>query len=652
MFFCFALLGAKAKDFVTPFGKSGRLIVNENGLVSIIYHKKKLLQNGYSVFKNADDEYTTKAYQIKVFYKQTIYDKFGKGIKFTIKSNKDGLPTVYQHFFCYANSENLFVQLEIEGTDLKSNYLVPLVGTIETATEAQTVKVPFDNDTFIRYEAKPITQDLQHSAELGMCYNTESKKGWVAGSVNHLVWKSAVAFSNNTLKVFSGYTDAKVTRDEMAHASLTGNKISSATFFIGYYQNFQDGLKSYALASKIVEPSYVNRWTKATPIGWNSWGVIASKLNYQNATAVVDYFSKDLPAFRNEDGAAYIDLDSFWDNMVSGDFTQLKKFVAYCKEHHLEPGVYWAPFTDWGFKDGPNRKAEGSGFTFGELWTKTEKGYFDLDGARALDPTHPGTQARIRYVIGKLKDCGFKMIKIDFLGHAAAESKGFHDRNILTGMQAYRIGMESLSNALDNSMLVYAAISPSLATYRYAHMRRIACDAWKSIENTEYTLNSVTHGWWQSYLYDYIDADHLVFDGESQSVNDARLISGLVTGTVILGDDYGLKADWQTRIAAILQSAEIKKVFADGKAFLPVVNSNKQTSNVFVKHSGNETYIAVFNYDKKSASVKFNVAELGLSQPNNYVLEDIINHKTMALDSQMSISFETEGAKLFKLKMR
>ncbi len=103
-------------------------------------------------------------------------------------------------------------------------------------------------------------------------------------------------------------------------------------------------------------------------------------------------------------------------------------------------------------------------------------------------------------------------------------------------------------------MLVYAAISSNLATARYVHMRRIACDAWSSLDHTEYTMNSSGYGWWQSYLYDFVDADHVVFAEEQDGVNRARLASALVTGSVITGDDYSGNGKWTTTAKKLLQN--------------------------------------------------------------------------------------------------
>lgn len=71
---------------------------------------------------------------------------------------------------------------------------------------------------------------------------------------------------------------------------------------------------------------------------------------------------------------------------------------------------------DWGKTD---RRVEGSDYHYRDIWTKTGGRYHDIDGARALDPTHPGTKQRIALLINKFNEIGFDLIKIDFIGHAA-----------------------------------------------------------------------------------------------------------------------------------------------------------------------------------------------------------------------------------------
>ena len=192
---------------------------------------------------------------------------------------------------------------------------------------------------------------------------------------------------------------------------------------------------------------------------------------------------------------------------------------------------------------------------------------------------------------------GFEMIKIDFLGHGAQEADKFYDGNVTTGMQAFRQGMKFLDSVLGKQMLVYAAISPNMATARYVHARRIACDAFSSLEHTAYTMNSTGYGWWQSFIYNYMDADHVVFGKEDDGVNRARLAAALVTGSLFTGDDYSSAGKWTNTAKQLLQNKDLLAVIRDGKSFRPVyANTGDQGVSLFIKSTGNAVYIAHFNY--------------------------------------------------------
>lgn len=214
------------------------------------------------------------------------------------------------------------------------------------------------------------------------------------------------------------------------------------------------------------------------------------------------------------------------------------------------------------------------------------------------------------------------MIKIDFLGHATLEADHYYDPQVKTGMEAFCSGMEFLDSLLDNKMLVYAAISPNLATARYVHMRRIACDAFKSISETAYTLNSLTYGWWQSRLYDYMDADHVVFKGASAGENRARLASTVMTGTLITGDDYSKPGPWQATARRLLQNqALLALVGIDGKSFMPyTIKVGDGAGNVFVKRVGDKLYLGVFNYAEQPGRFDVLYGKLGIKKPSKVTM--------------------------------
>jgi len=594
----------------------------------------------------------------------TFSDGIGSGTKYALAYTAAGKPDLTQTFYTYKDKQYFITQVEVDGTgaQISTNYMAPLTtGKIafDAAKNLHTVFMPYDNDAFISYESKPLEKTASNtSAEVGLVFNNTSRNGVIIGSLEHTVWKSAVKTTNTNnsvaLTAWAGFSEQAVTRDAIPHGMVKGSKVLSPKFFVGYYADWRTGLEEYGKANRLTEKPFVFNWDKPTPVGWNSWGVLMEKINYDNTTKVADFFADSIPQFR-VGNTAYIDLDSFWDNMVkggfSGDFAKVKEFADYCKKKGLEPGVYWAPFTDWGHKDGPDRKAEGGNYTYGEMWTKTgDDTYFDFDGARAIDPTHPGTLQRVDYVLNKLKACGFKMIKIDFLGHAAAESTSFYDKNVTTGMQAYRVGMERLVKALDGQMLIYAAISPNLATSRYAHTRRIACDAWKTIEQTQYTLNSVNFGWWQTYTYNYIDADHVVFADESEGENRARLISAVITGTLITGDDYSKAGPWTERAKAWLGNKEMLEIVANGRAFRPVEgNMGSKTSETFVQKIDNNFYLAVFNYGKDKKQYSLDLKRLGIKE-GSYSLVDIFSAESKLIKGNtIDLTLGAEDGHLYKI---
>ncbi|MES2826973.1 MAG: alpha-galactosidase [Bacteroidota bacterium] len=650
--------------FVIPFGKSSSVTFNGPlGIYKVIINGKLIIDNAISKVIINEKLIKSSDYQSIKIRQFRIRDKFGRGIMYRLTLSKPGLPTMEQHFYTYTGKDYYLSEVVMNGTNVSSNRMTPLFSdkvSLNAPGDNRILFVPFDNDTFIRYDAKSTVRDIRNSSsEVTAFYDNTSRKGLVVGSVEHMTWKTGIESEGkgdklSVLDVFGGYAEKDVTRDQIAHGDVTGSTIKSPKIFVGYFSDWRTGLENYGKANRLAEPPFVFNWTKPVPFGWNSWGVIQEKLSYEKAINVVDYFAAQLPEFRNGE-TAYIDLDSFWDNFTGGmrgDYSKLKAFADYCKQKGLQPGVYWAPFTDWGFKSKNDREAEGSSYKFSEMWTKVNDGYHDFDGARALDPTHPGTLRRIDYIIDKLNACGFKMIKIDFLGHAAAESTSFYDKSVTTGMQAYRVGMEYLVKRLDGNMLIYAAISPSLATGRYAHTRRIACDAWKTIKDTEYTVNSVNYGWWQTYVYNFIDADHVVFGTEGRSANKARLASALITGTLITGDDFSKPGVWDEQAKTLLANKELLDVARTGLAFKPLNGNTGTSANpVFVRQDKGYLYIALFNYGKDRRTFDIPLADLGLMNLV-YQSTDLFTAARVELNKKLLFSLEPSDAAILKIKLQ
>lgn len=639
------------------YGKNNRIEFDQRSGKYRLFHGDLLVLSNagfHYEIKNAKNEEAIKPIK---YEKKAIKDGFGRGYAHTFTYLAGSGLKVSQVFFIYPNKEYFLTQVVLVGSKLESNNIIPLAANLVALHDnARSLFVPFDNDTFISYDSKPLSPGLRNSSsEVSVVYNDASRKGFIAGSIEHEDWKSGVILkcdsaSGNYLTVKAGFSDVDITRDPIAHGFIKGNTIKSPKVLLGYFDDWRIGMETYAKANQIAEPRYVYKWDKPTPVGWNSWGVIQEKLTLNKALAVTRFFANNLKGFRSG-GTAYIDLDSFWDNLTPNhlDFSKLKDFADSCKARGLEPGIYWAPFTDWGWKNGPDRKVEGSNFSYGDLWTRVGNNYHEIDGARALDPTHPGTRQRIDYFVGKFRSCGFRMIKIDFLGHAAAESTHFYDQAVTTGMQAYKKGMEYLVNKLGDQMLIYAAISPSLATGRYVHSRRIACDAFNTIDHTKYSLNSVTYGWWQTYLYDFIDADHVVLAKETEGTNKARFLSAVITGTCFTGDDFSVNGQWTERANQLYQNQEILKIVKNGKAFMPLETPpGTEAAEIFTRRIGKIQYVALFNYTSKNKKYRLNLKRLGIID-KKITAEDLFDHHTTTVSSDIDLELPGSDATIIKI---
>ncbi|WP_205511049.1 alpha-galactosidase [Longitalea arenae] len=617
-----AMPAGKRDSVITmPFGENNMIVYSlTTGTYDVVFSGKKTIAGAFAVC-SGKTEMTSAGAALRThsFSTRTIHDRVSRYI---IETVRNGL-RMQQVFDVYGSRNYFLTTMRVIGRGAAASYMSPLTTdsvVVDEKGDNRALSVPFDNDMWARFNAQPIQHANFTSSEVTAIYNNDTYKGLIIGSVDQQVWKSGITVKANgvnsfSISAFGGFADSTITHDKIRHGLVTTTDTScvSPMMMVGMFTDWRKGMEQYARDNHSRAQGIFN-WKKATPVGWNSWGAIQNKITLDKAKRVIDFFADSCKGYRSANGQLYIDLDSFWDNMVKGgldgDVSELKQFVAYCKSKGFKPGIYWAPFTDWGKHD---RKMEGSAYTYAQAWLKQNGKPVEVDGALALDATHPGTKARINYYLTHLKNLGFEMIKIDFLGHGALECDRFYDPAITTGMQAYKVGMQCVTKALDNKMLVYAAISPTMATAPYVHMRRIACDAFSAIDNTEYTLNSTGYGWWQSLLYNFVDADHVVFNHESEGANRARLASALVTGTLIAGDDFSSYGPWSNAAKHLLQNKELLKVIKDGRSFRPIeANTGNKGVELFIKADYDKVYLAAFNYSNTPRTYTLSPARLGV----------------------------------------
>ncbi|MFC4810375.1 carbohydrate-binding protein [Paenibacillus sp. GCM10023250] len=646
---------------VADNGKYAVTVDLKTGLASYAWQGKTVAKGVYSKFGDqASSCYGTHTFAMADV--KPIKDGFGKGISLKIVNKQEGQPDLTQIYQIYAGETYFLTRTEAQGTaPVAANRFAPVVtntaGGIDAgvASDGRVLTVPYDNDMWIRSQGVPINSS-DTSYEVSAVYDNASRSGLVVGSVTHDTWKTGIRFAGadnklNALEVYGGASSAK-THDSQPHGTVTGTLVRSPMAFVGYYEDYRTGMEAYGRANAVIAPplAFGKDVPQGVPVGWNSWAAYESRLTFQDVIDTSNFIKASLQKHGlNNDGTTYVNMDSYWDNLSDA---QLKDAVAAIKRNGQKPGIYWGPFVYWG--DNMDQPVEGSAtYKYGDIILRDAEGrpLPKLDGAYAIDPTHPGAKQRMDYYLNKFKQLGFEYIKLDFLTHGALEGKHY-DPNVLTGTQAYNQGMAYVDKLVADRMFISESIAP-LFPSQYAHSRRIATDTFGSISDTEFELNALTYGWWQNgTIYHYNDPDHMALT-RAGSLEEARsrVNSAVISGTVFLDSDDVHDARAQEYMKALLTNKAVLALAKKGESFRPVEgNTGARAADAFVLKDKNTYYLAVFNYAKTAAGKTIDLARAGLNGAASYKATDLWTNAVSTASGQLTVQLGAAESKLFKLE--
>lgn len=655
---CFLGLAAAiccAQDVTVNAGK-WQVSVDKSGVAEIEYDGTVLISKNEAQWGLNDDRQAFSTLSDINIEQEILNDEFGSGEKVIVTGKSNDNTTVTQTYYIYSDRDYILTDVTLRNSsDLAINYIAPINSSATTkildSGNNMHLFVPFDNDEWVRYSTSKFGSSHPTSYEVTTLFNNDNRQGLVVGSIMHNQWKTGIDASTQSdnrlksLRAYNGAASKAGTRDDEPHGIVRGRKVSSSKMMIGYFADWRRGMETYADLCAIVHPR-LPFWG-AKPFGWNSWGVIQEKITRKQATDVSDFFADSLQSvgFYAEDGVVYIGLDSYWDNFAIRDHSA---FVRRCHENGQKAGIYWTPFVDWG------NWADGTlpdGSKHADAWLRDSKGNpMKRNGATAFDPTHPGTQARMKKQLEQFIDWGYEFIKLDFMIHGMLE--GVHyDKNVYTGVQAYNVGMQYLKELIGDKMFINLSIAPLFPAH-YAHSRRIACDAYASLGNSEYTLNSTAYGWWLDHCYTYSDADNVVMKGEREYVNRVRFTSSYITGIVILGDEFTDAGDAGAKERAHLLAGnnELVQMAYQTKAFYPVdAIEGNNAPNFFMYTVADTTYFAGLCYSGQRIKTNLDFDRLGLTKGTEYIIRELWTGDEVVASDTYEIIIPRSDAAVYKI---
>src|ERR1700733_14339102 len=392
-----------------------------------------------------------------------------------------------------------------------------------------------------------------------------------------------------------------------------------------------------------------------TPIGWWSWTVFYGAINEGEVLTNGDWQAVHLKSL----GYKYFQIDEGYQyargEYVTPNATQFPDGMRFVGHHltgeGLTFGLWTAPFEvtsrAWVYehhKDWLVHNAKGDPIPIGDVWNQK------TDVLYALDTTHPGAQENMRDTYRTLaREWGVRFIKLDFMDTSAIE--GYHYRPNTTALEAQRIGLQIIRNAVGDEVILDKDGSPMLNPVGLVDTGRISADTGHSFERTRNAASGIAARFYMQHNFFVNDPDafnvtatHLMERAHEHSsitlgAAEASIALSAVSGGMYeVGDDMPVLGAEKDRLA-LVENQELLNIAKVGKASTPLdlmtyEPEDGQPSVFFLREDQRQSILTVFNWTNAVRSHMLKLSDLGLPAGHKFAATDVLNqNETVTLES-------------------
>jgi alpha-galactosidase len=388
------------------------------------------------------------------------------------------------------------------------------------------------------------------------------------------------------------------------------------------------------------------RVSSETPIGWWSWTVYYGAINQGEVLANGDWQAEHLKSF----GYKYFQIDEGY-QYARGEFatpnaTQFPDGMRFVGHHltgeGLTFGLWTAPFEvttrAWVYehhKDWLVHDAKGEPIPIGEVWDQKS------DVLYALDTTHPDAQEYMRQTYRTLvREWGVRFIKLDFMDTSAIE--GYHYRPNTTALEAQRIGLQVIRDAVGEEVIIDKDGSPMLNPVGLVDTGRISADTGHSFERTRNAASGIAARFYMQRNFFVNDPDafnvtatHLMERANEKSsitldaAQASIALSAVSGGMYEVGDDMLVLGSEKDRLA-LVENRELLNMAKVGQASTPLdlmtyEPQDGQPSIFLLREDQRQAILTVFNWTNTVRSHTLKLADLGLPAGHTFAATDVLN---------------------------
>jgi alpha-galactosidase len=518
---------------------------------------------------------------------------------------------------------------------------------------------------------------MHRGAGSQLIYNRESKQSLFLGALSsdrfltvmHLSAEGAEATakiasytveSTGTTEIQKDFDLKDAPADDQVELSLPlkpGEDMVSERLMFEAGPDYHKQLLAYGDAIRRLHHARVSA---ETPIGWWSWTVYYGAINQGEVLANGDWQAGHLKSL----GYQYFQIDEGY-QYARGEFatpnaTQFPdgmRFVGhYLTGKGLTFGVWTAPFEvttrAWVYehhKDWFVHNAKGEPIPIGDVWNQK------TDTLYALDTTHPGAQQYMRDTYRTLvREWGVRFIKLDFMDTTAIE--GYHYRPNTTALEAQRIGLQVIRDAVGDEVILDKDGSPMLNPVGLVDTGRISADTGHSFERTKNAASGIAARFYMQRNFFVNDPDafnvtatHLMERANERSsislgaAQASIALSAVSGGMYEIGDDMlVLGSEKEKDRLALVENRELLNIAKVGQASTPLdlmtyEPEDEQPSIFLLRQDQRQAILTVFNWTNTVRSHTLRLTDLGLGglglpAGHTFAATDVLNqNETVAL---------------------
>ncbi len=449
--------------------------------------------------------------------------------------------------------------------------------------------------------------------------------------------------STGTTEIQNDYDLKNSPADDRVELSLPvkgGEEIASERLLFQAGPDYHDQLLAYGNA---IHKLHHARIPAETPIGWWSWTAYYAAINGGECLVNAQWQAQHLldlgyKFFQIDDGYEYARGE-----FTTSNATQFPDGVGFVGHRitadGLTLGIWTAPFEvsarAWIFqhhKDWLVRNVKDQPIPIGKVWNQ------NTDVLYALDTTNPGAQEYMRQTYKTLvREWGVRFIKLDFMDTTAIE--GYHHRPNTTALEAQRIGLQIIREAVGNDVLLDKDGSPMLNPVGLVDTGRISVDTGHNFQRTRNAAPGIAARF-------YMHRNFFVDDPDAFNVTDSYLmrepqppvslagaqasiaLSAISGGMYEIGDDMLLLGSEKDRLA-LVENRDLLNMIKVGRASTPIDllsydPADEQPSIFFLREDRHQAILTVFNWTRTPRSHDLNLDELGLPDNHSFSTTDVL----------------------------